>query len=113
MADIFIVTAGVRGLIKPEWIRPGACIVDVGVDREGTRSTKKQGRRWPSRGGVSFDAAVEIAGFIRPVPRGVGPLTASMLLKNTVNPSRTVWGLPKPTTGGPNHRARPPGIPIG
>jgi methylenetetrahydrofolate dehydrogenase (NADP+)/methenyltetrahydrofolate cyclohydrolase len=48
MADIFSVAAGVPDLIKPEWIRPGACIIEVDVDREVRRSTKKQGRRRPS-----------------------------------------------------------------
>jgi methylenetetrahydrofolate dehydrogenase (NADP+)/methenyltetrahydrofolate cyclohydrolase len=84
-ADILIVAAGVPGLVKPEWIKPGACVIDVGVNRVGEKKSEKTGKMVPIlRGDVDFDAAREIAGFIAPVPGGVGPMTITMLMKNTL-----------------------------
>ncbi|NOX21231.1 MAG: bifunctional methylenetetrahydrofolate dehydrogenase/methenyltetrahydrofolate cyclohydrolase FolD [Nitrospirae bacterium] len=84
-ADILIVAAGVPGLVKPEWIKPGACVIDVGVNRVGEKKSEKTGRMVPIlKGDVDFDAAKEIAGAITPVPGGVGPMTITMLMKNTV-----------------------------
>jgi methylenetetrahydrofolate dehydrogenase (NADP+)/methenyltetrahydrofolate cyclohydrolase len=84
-ADILIVAAGVPGLVKPEWIKPGACVIDVGVNRVGEKLSEKTGKMVPIlRGDVDFDAAREIAGFIAPVPGGVGPMTITMLMKNTL-----------------------------
>ncbi|GBE06143.1 MAG TPA: bifunctional methylenetetrahydrofolate dehydrogenase/methenyltetrahydrofolate cyclohydrolase FolD [Nitrospirae bacterium] len=84
-ADILIVAAGVPGLVKPEWIKPGACVIDVGVNRVGEKKSEKTGRMIPIlKGDVDFDAAREIAGAITPVPGGVGPMTITMLMKNTV-----------------------------
>lgn len=73
-ADILVVAAGVPRLIKGEMIKPGAVVIDVGVNRleEGLV------------GDVDFDQAKEVAGFITPVPGGVGPMTITMLLRNTV-----------------------------
>lgn len=85
-ADILIVAAGVPGLVKPEWIKPGACVIDVGVNRVGEKVSEKTGKKIAIlRGDVDFDAAKEIAGFITPVPGGVGPMTITMLMKNTLN----------------------------
>ncbi len=84
-ADILIVAAGVPGLVKPDWIKPGACVIDVGVNRVGEKKSEKTGRMVPIlKGDVDFDAAKEIAGAITPVPGGVGPMTITMLMKNTV-----------------------------
>ncbi|MDA8387936.1 MAG: bifunctional methylenetetrahydrofolate dehydrogenase/methenyltetrahydrofolate cyclohydrolase FolD [Nitrospiraceae bacterium] len=84
-ADILIVAAGVPGLVKPEWIKPGACVIDVGVNRVGEKKSEKTGRMVPIlKGDVDFEAAKEIAGSITPVPGGVGPMTITMLMKNTV-----------------------------
>ncbi len=84
-ADILIVAAGVPGLVKPEWIKPGACVIDVGVNRVGERISEKTGKKVAIlKGDVDFDAAKEIAGSITPVPGGVGPMTITMLMKNTV-----------------------------
>ncbi len=84
-ADILIVAAGVPGLVKPEWIKPGACVIDVGVNRVGEKVSKKTGKKIAIlRGDVDFDAAKEIAGSITPVPGGVGPMTIAMLMKNTL-----------------------------
>ena len=85
-ADILIVAAGVPDLVKPEWIKPGACVIDVGVNRVGERPSKKDPRKMVAilKGDVDFDAAKEIAGFITPVPGGVGPMTITMLMRNTL-----------------------------
>ncbi|HEB02440.1 MAG TPA: bifunctional methylenetetrahydrofolate dehydrogenase/methenyltetrahydrofolate cyclohydrolase FolD, partial [Nitrospirae bacterium] len=83
-ADILIVAAGVPDLVKPEWIKPGACVIDVGVNRVGEKISEKTGRKIAIlKGDVDFDAAKEIAGAITPVPGGVGPMTITMLMKNT------------------------------
>lgn len=85
-ADILIVAAGVPGLVKPEWIKPGACVIDVGVNRVGERISEKTGKPVAIlRGDVDYNAAKEIAGYITPVPGGVGPMTICMLMKNTLS----------------------------
>ena len=84
-ADILIVAAGVPGLVKPEWIKPGACVIDVGVNRVGERISEKTGKPVAVLSGdVDFERAKEIAGYITPVPGGVGPMTIAMLMKNTL-----------------------------
>ena len=84
-ADILIVAAGVPGLVKPEWIKPGACVIDVGVNRVGEKVSEKTGQKVAIlKGDVDFDAAKQIAGSITPVPGGVGPMTITMLMKNTL-----------------------------
>jgi len=80
-ADILIVAAGVPDLVKPEWIKPGSTVIDVGVNRVGMN--EKTGKAI-LKGDVDFDAAKEIAGAITPVPGGVGPMTIAMLMKNTL-----------------------------
>lgn len=84
-ADILIVAAGVPGLVKSAWIKPGSCVIDVGVNRVGERKDEKTGRIIPIlRGDVDFESAKEIAGWITPVPGGVGPMTIAMLMSNTL-----------------------------
>ncbi len=93
-ADILIVAAGVPGLVKPEWIKSGACVIDVGVNRVGEKKSEKTGRMVPIlKGDVDFDAAREIAGAITPVPGGVGPMTITMLMKNTVTSAKMHAGI--------------------
>jgi len=74
-ADLVIAAAGKPGLIKGEWIKPGAIVVDIGINRmaDGTLS-----------GDVDFTSAKERAGWITPVPGGVGPMTVATLLENTL-----------------------------
>ena len=74
-ADILIAAAGKPGLIKGEWIKPGATVIDVGINR------MEDGKL---RGDVDFEAASERAGYITPVPGGVGPMTIATLLQNTL-----------------------------
>jgi methylenetetrahydrofolate dehydrogenase (NADP+) / methenyltetrahydrofolate cyclohydrolase len=93
-ADILIVAAGVPGLVKPEWIKPGACVIDVGVNRVGEKISEKTGQKIAVlRGDVDFDAAKEIAGSITPVPGGVGPMTITMLMKNTLSSLKFKLGI--------------------
>lgn len=88
-ADILIVAAGVPDLVKPEWIKPGACVIDVGVNRVGEKISEKTGRKIAIlKGDVDFDAVKEIAGAITPVPGGVGPMTITMLMKNTIKAAK-------------------------
>ena len=93
-ADILIVAAGVPGLVKPEWIKPGACVIDVGVNRVGEKISEKTGKKIAIlKGDVDFDAAKEIAGSITPVPGGVGPMTITMLMKNTLKALKFKLGI--------------------
>jgi methylenetetrahydrofolate dehydrogenase (NADP+)/methenyltetrahydrofolate cyclohydrolase len=93
-ADILIVAAGVPGLVKPEWIKKGACVIDVGVNRVGEKVSEKTGKKVAIlRGDVDFDAAREIAGWITPVPGGVGPMTITMLMQNTLKSLKFKLGL--------------------
>jgi len=93
-ADIIIVAAGVPGLVKPEWIKPGACVIDVGVNRVGEKVSEKTGKKIAIlKGDVDFDAAKEIAGWITPVPGGVGPMTITMLMKNTLKSLKFKLGI--------------------
>ena len=84
-ADILIVAAGVPDLVKPEWIKPGATVIDVGVNRVGMN--EKTGKAI-LKGDVDYEAACKIAGKITPVPGGVGPMTIAMLMKNTVKSAK-------------------------
>jgi methylenetetrahydrofolate dehydrogenase (NADP+)/methenyltetrahydrofolate cyclohydrolase len=93
-ADILIVAAGVPGLVKPEWIKPGACVIDVGVNRVGEKVSEKTGQKVAIlKGDVDFDAAKQIAGSITPVPGGVGPMTITMLMKNTLKSLKLKLGI--------------------
>ena len=71
--------------MKPDWIKPGATVIDVGVNRVGFND--KTGKPILS-GDVAFEEAGKVAGKITPVPGGVGPMTIAMLMKNTV---RSAW----------------------
>jgi methylenetetrahydrofolate dehydrogenase (NADP+)/methenyltetrahydrofolate cyclohydrolase len=93
-ADILIVAAGVPGLVKPEWIKPGACVIDVGVNRVGEKVSEKTGKKVAIlKGDVDFDAAKEVAGWITPVPGGVGPMTITMLMQNTLKSLKFKLGI--------------------
>lgn len=80
-ADILIVAAGRPGMIKADMVKPGAAVVDVGVNRVAD-ATRKKGYRLA--GDVDFDNVKDKASAITPVPGGVGPMTITMLLYNTV-----------------------------
>src|SRR5690606_9259081 len=74
-ADIVVAAAGKPGLVKGDWIKPGAVVIDVGITR------LEDGRLV---GDVEFDSARERAAWITPVPGGVGPMTRAALLENTL-----------------------------
>jgi methylenetetrahydrofolate dehydrogenase (NADP+)/methenyltetrahydrofolate cyclohydrolase len=78
-ADIVVSAVGRPGLVRGDWIRPGAIVVDVGT----TRVERPDGGH-EVRGDVVFEEAVDVAGALTPVPRGVGPMTIACLMENTV-----------------------------
>jgi len=78
-ADIVVAAAGVAGLVQPDWVAPGATVIDVGITRVLVEETGK----YKLRGDVD-PAVAQVAGALSPVPGGVGPMTRAMLLKNVV-----------------------------
>lgn len=79
-ADILVVAAGVTEYVKGDWVKPGAVVIDVGVNDVGKTADGKR----LLKGDVEFAGAAERASAITPVPGGVGPMTITMLMKNTV-----------------------------
>jgi methylenetetrahydrofolate dehydrogenase (NADP+)/methenyltetrahydrofolate cyclohydrolase len=77
-ADVLVAAVGRPGLIAGDWIKPGAAVIDVGMNRTEAGLV----------GDVAFDAAAQRAGLITPVPGGVGPMTIAMLLRNTLQAAR-------------------------
>ncbi|XP_027098433.1 bifunctional protein FolD 2-like [Coffea arabica] len=86
-ADIVIAAAGQANMIQGSWIKSGAAVIDVGTNAVDDR-TKKSGYRLV--GDVDFKEASKVAGWITPVPGGVGPMTVAMLLKNTLDGAKRV-----------------------
>lgn len=88
--DIVIAAIGSPFFIKADWLKPGAVVIDVGTNRidDATRE-----RGWRVVGDVDFDAAVEVASAITPVPGGVGPMTITMLMVNTIEAAKMLHGL--------------------
>lgn len=84
-ADILIVAAGVPDLVKADWIKEGAVVIDVGVNRVGEKISEKTGKKVAIlKGDVDFEKASQVASWITPVPGGVGPMTITMLMRNTL-----------------------------
>lgn len=77
-ADILIAAVGRPRLVQPDWIKPGAVVIDVGINRI------EEGGKNRLVGDVAYDGAAQVAGAITPVPGGVGPMTIACLLKNTL-----------------------------
>jgi len=84
-ADLLIAAIGRAEMVRGDWIKPGAAVIDVGINAV-PDATKKSGQRLV--GDVCFSEAKEVAGFITPVPGGVGPMTIASLLRNTVKAAR-------------------------
>lgn len=82
-ADIVVAAVGVPELIKGAWIKPGAVVIDVGMNRMPDGKLK---------GDVEFEAASQKASFITPVPGGVGPMTIAMLMRNTLEAAKASLG---------------------
>ncbi|MBP8794598.1 MAG: bifunctional methylenetetrahydrofolate dehydrogenase/methenyltetrahydrofolate cyclohydrolase, partial [Brachymonas sp.] len=82
-ADVIVAAVGRRGLLTADMVKPGAVVLDVGMNRN------DEGRLC---GDVDFDGVKEVAGFITPVPGGVGPMTIAMLLVNTLQAAERTAG---------------------
>ena len=80
-ADVLVVAVGKAGLVTSEWVKPGAIVIDVGINFVPDAS-KKAGRRMA---GDVDEGVRAVAGFLTPVPGGVGPMTVAMLMSNTVD----------------------------
>ncbi len=89
-ADIVVAAIGKAHFVKGDWIKPGATVIDVGVNAI-PDATRKSGHRLV--GDVDFEAAKEIAGAITPVPGGVGPMTIAMLMQNTLTAAKRAAGM--------------------
>ncbi|KAA5803448.1 bifunctional methylenetetrahydrofolate dehydrogenase/methenyltetrahydrofolate cyclohydrolase FolD [Alkalicaulis satelles] len=92
-ADILIAAAGRPGMVKADWIRPGATVIDVGINRVARPDGSSA-----LTGDADYEAALDIADFITPVPGGVGPMTIAMLLINTVRACARRAGLAIPAS---------------
>ncbi len=79
-ADVLVAAAGVPHLIRGDMVKPGAIVIDIGIHRVSSPDGKST-----TIGDVAFDEVRSVAGFISPVPGGVGPMTVAMLLRNTVD----------------------------
>ena len=90
-ADVLFAAVGRPEMVRGEWVKPGATVIDVGINRVPTGDGK--GR---IVGDVAFAEAAEVAGAITPAPGGVGPMTIACLLVNTVRAACAIHGLPKP-----------------
>jgi methylenetetrahydrofolate dehydrogenase (NADP+)/methenyltetrahydrofolate cyclohydrolase len=90
-ADILVAAVGRPELIRGDWLKPGAAVIDVGQERvdqpDGSRKLL---------GDVAFDEALDVAGAITPVPGGVGPMTIACLLRNTLVAAHRRASLPAP-----------------
>jgi methylenetetrahydrofolate dehydrogenase (NADP+) / methenyltetrahydrofolate cyclohydrolase len=86
-ADIVVAAVGIPGMLQGDWIKPGACVIDVGINRVALPDGKAR-----LVGDVDFDRARAHAGWITPVPGGVGPMTIACLLANTLDAARARTG---------------------
>lgn len=89
-ADILVAAVGRQRMVQGDWIKPGATVIDVGINRIA------DGEKTRLVGDVDFEAAKDVAGAITPVPGGVGPMTIACLLANTVTACCRANGLPLP-----------------
>ncbi|XP_067937751.1 bifunctional methylenetetrahydrofolate dehydrogenase/cyclohydrolase, mitochondrial-like isoform X1 [Watersipora subatra] len=89
-ADIVVVAAGIPGLITGDMLKPGCAVIDVGINRIKDPETGKN----KIVGDCDFDSCSEVAGWITPVPGGVGPMTVAMLMKNTLQAAQGAYKKP-------------------
>jgi methylenetetrahydrofolate dehydrogenase (NADP+) / methenyltetrahydrofolate cyclohydrolase len=92
-ADIVVAAVGRPEIVRGDWIKPGATVIDVGINRLPPEDGKAKGRLV---GDVAFAEASAVAGAITPVPGGVGPMTIAVLLRNTLVAAHRSAGLPAP-----------------
>jgi methylenetetrahydrofolate dehydrogenase (NADP+)/methenyltetrahydrofolate cyclohydrolase len=90
-ADILIAAIGKPQFVRGDWIKPGATVIDVGINR-----VPGEGGKSRVVGDVNFDEAVKVAGAVTPVPGGVGPMTIACLMLNTLRAACAIKGLPEP-----------------
>jgi len=88
--DILVAAVGRAEMVRGDWIKPGAVVIDVGMNSVDDPTSEKGYRLV---GDVKFDEAVEVASAITPVPGGVGPMTIAMLLRNTVDSAKRILGV--------------------
>ncbi|RWR08752.1 bifunctional methylenetetrahydrofolate dehydrogenase/methenyltetrahydrofolate cyclohydrolase FolD [Paenirhodobacter populi] len=93
-ADILVAAVGRPGMIPGDWVKPGATVIDVGINR--IPAPEKGEGKTRLVGDVDFASAVEVAGAITPVPGGVGPMTIACLLANTLTACCRAHGLTEP-----------------
>ena len=89
-ADILIAAVGRPEMVRKDWVKPGAAVIDVGTHRIDDENREKG---YYITGDVAFDEVSEVAGFISPSPGGVGPMTIAMLMRNTVRAAQIENGL--------------------
>ena len=90
-ADILVAAVGRPEMVKGDWIKPGAAVIDVGINR-----IEAEGGKTRLVGDVAYEEAAEVAGAVTPVPGGVGPMTIAMLLRNTLVAAHRREGLDEP-----------------
>ena len=92
--DILVAAVGRPGMVRGDWIKPGAAVIDVGINRTPLRDPVKAAQgKTKVVGDVAFKEASEVAGWITPVPGGVGPMTVACLLDNTLTAAKRLHGL--------------------
>lgn len=93
-ADILVAAVGRPRMIRGDWIKPGACVIDVGINRV-PFDNREQAALGKTKivGDVNYKEALEVAGSITPVPKGVGPMTVAVLLQNTVKAAKLQAGI--------------------
>jgi methylenetetrahydrofolate dehydrogenase (NADP+)/methenyltetrahydrofolate cyclohydrolase len=90
-ADLVVAAIGRPEMVRGDWIKPGATVIDVGINRVPGQNGKSK-----LVGDVNFAEAAQVAGAITPVPGGVGPMTIACLMVNTVRAACAIHGLPSP-----------------
>lgn len=92
-ADILVAAVGRAQMVKADWVKPGATVIDVGINRIAAADGSGKSRMV---GDVDFAAVSQVAGAITPVPGGVGPMTIAMLMANTITAACRIAGRPAP-----------------
>jgi methylenetetrahydrofolate dehydrogenase (NADP+) / methenyltetrahydrofolate cyclohydrolase len=87
-ADVVVAAVGRAEMVRGSWIKPGATVIDVGIQRVAGADGKPR-----LVGDVAFQEAVEVAGAVTPVPGGVGPMTVACLLSNTLQAAQAAAGI--------------------
>jgi methylenetetrahydrofolate dehydrogenase (NADP+)/methenyltetrahydrofolate cyclohydrolase len=93
-ADILVAAVGVPEMVRGDWVKPGATVIDVGIN--GVPNPAAGAGKTRLVGDVAFAEAREVAGAITPVPGGVGPMTIACLLRNTLIAACRRRGVPEP-----------------